>query len=102
MVRSQLDYGIPIINYHDYEIKKMEEMQEKAIKQLLKIDYNTAYHTMLTVLNIPTIKHRIDTMKLCFWFKIREEKEHSMAHTVCTEMMKNMSIMPEHSDRLSR
>ncbi len=93
VIRSQFDYGTHIINYTKEEIKKFENYQHLVLKNLLDINKDIDYHTLLYILDIPTINCRIQTIKSNFFFKLKNNSDpRSMAKQVFDELYNNHII----------
>ncbi len=87
IIRSQIDYGIPIITYTKDDIDKLERDQCYALKRILRLNRSTYDSTMRTVLNIPSIKNRIDNLKIGFMYTLRNNKTNRcLAATVFNEL----------------
>ena len=100
VVRAQIDYGIPVINYNDKEIKELEEIQQETIKRLLKMHPKGHRTTLLAMNQLPTIENRINTAKLNFYLKLKQPKQNSLSHLVYRELKKTLLIRAKHIKRL--
>ena len=93
-MRSQLDYGLPVINLNKKEIKQLEDLQHHAIGTPLKLHHSIDKQIILAITNTPSIKHRIDTLKINFHYKLKQPKTNSVAHRIYKELWnKNIIIM---------
>lgn len=100
VVRAQLDYGIPVINHDHTEIQRLEELKNRAVTQMLKINQDSHHSTVNAINNLPSIRNRIQTMKVNFYLKLQVPKPNTLSHLVYRELCKGHQIRPQHKDRL--
>ena len=86
IIRSQIDYGIPVLNYNKKEIKRLQQLQDRALSRMTRMNPNTHSTTANAVHKIPSIRNRIHTMKLNFYMKLQKQKTNSMAHMVYKQL----------------
>ncbi|MCP4141338.1 MAG: hypothetical protein GY755_13825 [Chloroflexi bacterium] len=97
VIRSQFDYGTSIINYSNEEINKLDYYQCIVLKKLLNINKDINYHTLLYILDIPTMKERINTIKIKFCYKLRNNNsKRSMAKKIFDELFDNKNLEKTH------
>ena len=101
IVRSQLDYGIPVINYTNNEKKRLEREQINSLRILLQLDSKTNEHTLLAITDVPTIKHRIDTMKMSFYLKLKQGHTQSLAQKIVQQHIQQPTIVKTHKTRIA-
>ncbi len=93
IVRSQIDYGIPVMYISKSLRNKLEKDQEYALKRILKINSAVNYQTMLSVLDILSISDRIDKLKIGFFYKLRNNNsERCLAKKVFENLWKKPSV----------
>ena len=108
VIRSHIDYGVPVIHYKEDEINKLEQDQIRAIKRLLKLNYYATNETILAITEIPTIHHRLAALKTKFWLKLRQKEEdtweqyktRSIATKVFDQIRTGYTMRQRHTDRL--
>ena len=100
VIRAQLDYGVPVLNYNNKEIKRLEELQNTAMTRLLRINHQTHPSTINAINNIPTIRNRLQTLKLGFYMKLQQHKPNSLSHMVYNELANTTQRRPRHRNRL--
>ncbi len=97
VIRSQFDYGTSIINYTKEDIRKLDMYQCMVLKNLLNIRKEINYHTLVYVLDIPTMKERINTIKINFCYKLRNNNsERSIAKKIFDELFENNKLEKTH------
>ena len=99
-IRSQVEYGVPIINYSKNEMKRLENIQIQALQKLMKIHRKTAPTTTLAITNIQTLQHRMDTLKIKAYLKMKQNKECSLSHDVQTELRNCTPTRNKHTNRV--
>ena len=99
-IRSQVEYGVPIINYSKKEMQRLEKIQIQALQKLMKIHPKTAPTTTLAIANIQTLQHRMDTMKINTYLKVKQNKERSVSHDVQTELRNCTNTRNRHTNRV--
>ena len=58
----------------------------KKLQTLIKIHYNTELTTVLAMINIPLLKHRVDTMKINAYLKMKQNKDEYPSRDVQTQL----------------
>ena len=89
-------------------MKKLEKDQIGALKRLLKLNYRTSDETILAITEIPTLQHRMATLKTKFWLKLiqkedntwHQHKTRSLATKVFNEIRTGFAIKEHHTSRL--
>ena len=100
IIRSQLEYVIPVINYENREIDRLDDLQNKTLKQILKLNNDTHKTTAYALTNLPLIRNRIHMMKINFYLKLQVPKQNSLSYMVCRQLCIGQHVRPKHRDRL--
>ena len=100
IIRSQLEYGIPVINYENNEIDRLDELQNRTLKQIIKLNNDTHKSTTYALTQLPSIRNRIHMMKINFYLKLQTPKRNSLSHMVYKQLCLGQHLRPKHKDRL--
>ncbi len=71
-----------------------------ALKDLLHINNNTDYKTILAVLDLLSIGNRVNLMKVMFFMKTKKQKQNSLAHRVCDYLLKQPQLSAADLERI--
>ena len=100
VIRSQLEYGIPVINYVSREIDRLDDLQNKTLKQILKINSDAHKSTTYVLTNHPSVQNRVHMMKMNFLLKLKQPKQNSLSHEVYRQLCIRQHLRPKHKERL--
>ena len=101
IIRSQIDYGLPVMFINKKTRETLDKDQNYALKRIMKIDKAVEYQTILSVLDILSVSNRIDKLKMSLFYKLsKTDPKRSLAGTVFNHLWNNPMMSKVDIDKL--
>ncbi|CAO3607923.1 unnamed protein product [Cunninghamella echinulata] len=83
-IRSQLEYGLAIITFNKYQIKKMEDTQNKCIRQIYSANSRSSTIVMKHLARLPSMHERIEILQMKYLDRVKYQPENSLLNIIIT------------------
>ena len=91
---------MPVIKHENKEMNRLEDLQNKTLKQILKLNDDAHKTTTYALTNLPSIRNGIRAMKINFYLKLQVPKNNSLSHMAYRQLCIEQHLRPKHEDRL--
>ena len=87
LVRPILDYVAHILGFNKKQIKKLEQLQLRALKRVLGLRINTKNESVRLVSGVEPLHARFAFLKLKHLYRIQQKPKDSLVRTVFNEIL---------------